>query len=78
MKITKQEQIERIEAIEKHMKTVEEGIKGLEAVDCDRTLDSDGMFTDTLTILKLRFETFKELTEIKIDSVYPEKIASVD
>ncbi len=69
MKITKQEQIERIEAIEKHMKTVEEGIEGLEAVDCDRTLDADGMFTDTLTIVRLRWEAFKDITQDKIDSL---------
>jgi hypothetical protein len=66
MEITTQEQIERIEAIEKNINTIESALNELEGVECDREFDGDGMYTDTLTILKLRFETFKEITEGKI------------
>lgn len=72
MKLTVEQQIARLESIEKNMNALEEALKGLEAVDCDSSLDSDGMYTDTLTILRLRYETFKDITESKIDELWPE------
>ena len=72
MEITAQEQIKRAELVESNINKIESALKELESVECDRQFDRDGMYTDTLTILKLRFETFKEITESKIDEAYPE------
>lgn len=74
MKLTVEEQILRLESIEKNMNALEEALKGLEAVDCDKHLDGDGLFTDTLTLVRLRFDSFREITESKIDAIYPEGV----
>ncbi|PTB96320.1 hypothetical protein C9994_07910 [Marivirga lumbricoides] len=74
MKLTVQDQIARLESIEKNINALEEALKGLEAVDCDKDLDGDGLFTDTLTLVRLRFDTFREITENKIDELWPEGV----
>ncbi|GAA5037564.1 hypothetical protein GCM10011506_34060 [Marivirga lumbricoides] len=74
MKLTVEEQISRLESIESNMNALEEALKGFESVECDKELDGDGLFSDTLTLVRLRFDTFRDIAENKIDELWPEGV----